>query len=199
MSTTVILASSSEIRARLLRDAGLVIEVQPARIDEATIRAALSAEGATSRDIADTLAGMKAERVSGRHPGRLVLGCDQVLDCGGTLYAKPESPGEARLQLGALAGQPHSLLSAAVVCLDGRPLWRHVGEARLTMRDSSGAYLDDYVLRNWDSIRHSPGGYKLEEEGVRLFSRIEGDYFTILGLPLIELLTWLGIRGDIAT
>ena len=128
-----------------------------------------------------------------------MLGCDQVLDCRGTIFAKPETPDQAESQLRALSDRTHRLLSAAVVLKDGEPLWRHVGEVRLTMRRISESYLPDYVARNWESIRHSVGAYKLEEEGVRLFSRIEGDYFTILGLPLIELLTWLGIRGDIAT
>lgn len=195
----LVLASGSEIRAQLLRNAGLSPEIRPARIDEDAIRASLAADGATPRDLADALAGMKARRVSDRCPGALVLGCDQILDCGGTAFAKPADPEEAITQLRALRGRTHRLLSAAVIYRAGEPLWRHVGEARLTMREISDGYLDDYVERNWESIRHSVGCYKLEAEGVRLFSRIEGDYFTILGLPLIELLTWLAIRGDIAT
>ncbi len=195
----LILASGSEIRARLLRNARLSPEIRPARIDEEAIRAALAAEDALPRDLADTLAEMKARRVSDRNPEALVLGCDQVLDCDGEVFAKPTDEEEARAQLRTLSGRTHRLLTAAIICRAGEPLWRHVGEARLTMRDLSERYLEDYVARNWDSIRHSVGCYKLEEEGVRLFTRIEGDYFTILGLPLIELLTWLGIRGDIAT
>ncbi len=195
---SLILASGSEIRARLLRNAGLAPEIRPARIDEEAIRAALAAENASPRDLADTLAEMKAQRVSDRFPDALVLGCDQILECNGTVFAKPTGPADARTQLRALSGRTHRLLSAAVICRAGAPLWRHVGEARLTIRDLSEAYLDDYLARNWESIRHSVGCYKLEEEGVRLFSRIDGDYFTILGLPLIEVLTVLGIRGDIA-
>jgi septum formation protein len=99
----------------------------------------------------------------------------------------------------ALKGQTHKLLSAVVVYENGQPLWRHIGQVRLTMNEISSDYLESYLTRNWSSIRNAVGCYKLEEEGVRLFSRIEGDYFTVLGLPLIELLTWLGIRGDIAT
>lgn len=195
----LILASGSEIRARLLRNAGLSPDIRPARIDEEAIRAALAAGDASPHDLADRLAEMKARRVSDRNPEALVLGCDQVLDCHGEVFVKPTNAEEARAQLRALSGQTHRLHSAAVICHAGEPLWRHVGEARLTMRDVSESYLADYVARNWDSIRHSVGCYKLEEEGVRLFTRIEGDYFTILGLPLIELLTWLGIRGDIAS
>lgn len=195
----LILASASPIRAMLLRNAGLDPEVKPARIDEDAIRAALEAEGADARDLADALAEMKARRVSDRAAGMMVLGCDQVLELGGRVFAKPATPEEAISQLRALSGRTHRLLSAVVACRDGAPVWRHVGTARLTMRDLSDSYLKDYVERNWHSIRESVGAYKLEEEGVRLFSRIEGDHFTILGLPLIELLTWLAVRGDIAS
>lgn len=193
----LILASQSRIRQTLLRNAAVEFSVEPPRIDEASLRAAMVAEGATPRDIADALAEMKARKVSDRSPGALVLGCDQVLCHGHTLMSKPATREEARAQLTALCGTRHELLSAAVVCRDGRPLWRHVGVVRLQMRAFSDRYLDGYLDRNWDSIRHSVGCYKLEEEGVRLFSRIDGDYFTVLGLPLLELLSWLTLRGEI--
>jgi septum formation protein len=193
----LILASASEIRASLLRAAGVPVEVRPARIDEEAVRASLEAEGARPRDLADTLAELKARKIAEKHPGALVLGCDQVLDRAGTVFAKPQTPAEARAHLAALRGTSHKLLSAAVLYEDGRPVWRHVGEARLVMRAFSDAYLEGYLARNWDSIRHSVGGYKLEEEGVRLFDRIEGDHFTILGLPLLPLLSYLGTRGII--
>lgn len=195
----IVLASGSQIRADLLRNAGLAPEIRPARIDEQALRSALEAEGASPRDVADALAEMKARKISEKLPEALVIGCDQILECRRKVFAKPEDIAAARDQLRVLRGQTHRLLSAAVVYEAGRPLWRHVGEVRLTMRDISDAYLDDYLARNWGSIRDTVGCYKLEEEGVRLFARIEGDYFTVLGLPLIELLTWLGIRGDIAT
>lgn len=195
----LILASGSEIRARLLRNAGLEIEVMPARIDEDAIRASLAADDASPRDLADALAEMKARKISDKAPDALVIGCDQILECRRMVFAKPSHREDARDQLHALRGQTHRLLSAAVVFEAGKPIWRHVGEVRLTMRDFTDGYLDDYLARNWESIRETVGCYKLEEEGVRLFSRIEGDYFNVLGLPLIELLTWLGIRGDIAT
>jgi septum formation protein len=148
--------------------------------------------------VADALAEMKARKVAEKHPTAVVLGCDQVLALGRQIFAKPESAVEARAQLSALRGKTHTLLSAAVVYENARPVWRHVSEARLTMHDVSDAYLDDYVQRNWESIRHSVGGYLIEEEGVRLFSAIEGDHFTILGLPLLPLLAWLGTKGMIA-
>lgn len=194
----IILASGSAIRATLLRNAGLAFETAMSRIDEEAVRAALDAEGAGPRDVADTLAEMKARKVSERNPGALVIGCDQVLDHDGQVLTKPDSEAEARAQLLGLRGKTHRLLAAAVVIENGEPLWRHVGIARLTMREFSPAYLDGYLARTWPGIRASVGSYQLESEGVRLFSRIEGDYFTILGLPLIELLTWLSIRGDIA-
>ena len=164
----MILASSSPTRLQMLRAAGLTVDAIAPRVDEATIRDAL------------------------------VLGCDQVLALDRQTFAKPDTPDEARAQLRQLRGQSHKLLSAIVAYEAGEPVWRHVGEARLTMHAISDAYLDDYVARNWDSIRHSVGCYKIEEEGVRLFSAISGDHFTILGLPLLPLLAWAGTRGMIA-
>lgn len=195
----ILLASTSEIRLSLLRAAQVPVTDRPARIDEEAIRIALEAEGASPRDLADTLAEMKARKIAEKEPGALVLGCDQVLEMKRRVFAKPESPEDARAQLRDLRGQTHRLLSAAVLYENGQPVWRHVSEARLTMRDISDSYLDDYLTRNWDSIRHAVGCYKLEEEGVRLFSAIEGDHFTILGLPLLPLLAYLGIRGIIPT
>jgi len=195
MSQRVILASGSPIRRHLLETAGLAFEVMPAAVDEAAIREGLAAEGAPPEEIAEALAAFKAERVAGKAPDALVIGCDQVLAHRGHLLSKPASPDEARAQLRALRGGRHQLLSAVVIYDDLRPLWRHVGHVTLTMRPFSDAYLDDYLERNWESVRESVGAYKLEEEGVRLFSRIEGDYFDVLGLPLLPLLTFLTTRG----
>ncbi len=197
MSERLILASGSEIRAQLLRNAGVAVDIVPARIDEEAIRGALEAEAATPRDVADTLAELKAQRIAAKHPDALVIGCDQVLAFGQDILSKPETPEIALAQLKSLRGQKHQLLSAVVIYGEGKPLWRHVGVVRLHMRDASDAYLADYVARNWNSIRHSVGAYKLEEEGVRLFTRIEGDYFNVLGLPLLELLSYLTLRGTL--
>lgn len=198
MSQPIILASGSDVRATLLRNAGLSFDVIVPRVDEQTMKQSLIAEGASPRDIADALAEMKALKVASKYPDALVIGCDQVLAHGRQMLSKPETPQEAIEQLTMLRGQTHQLLSAAVIYGEGKPLWRHVGLTRLFMRDMSDVYLADYVDRNWDSIRHAVGAYKLEQEGARLFSRVEGDYFNVLGIPLLELLSYLTLRGTIA-
>ena len=195
MSQDVILASGSSIRQQLLRNAGLDFKVQPARIDEEAIKQALLAEDGTPRDIADALAEMKARKISDKQPGALVLGCDQVLSFDGALLSKPASRRDARIQLQKMRGHRHELISAVVIYEDGKPVWRHVGVVRMSMRRFSDDYLDGYIDRNWESIRHAVGTYKLEEEGVRLFTQIDGDYFTVLGIPLLNLLSYLGLRG----
>ncbi len=197
MTVPIILASGSSIRAQMLRNAGLDFEISVPRVDEESIKSALLAEEASPRDIADALAEMKARKVSDKTPGALVIGCDQVLDFERRLLSKPKTPEDAHAQLVALRGKRHSLLSAAVIYQDSAPLWRHVGQVRLRMRDFSDAYLSGYITRNWESIRHAVGAYKLEEEGVRLFSSIDGDYFNVLGMPLLELLNFLALRGEI--
>lgn len=193
-----VLASSSPTRLQLLRAAGLTVRAISPRVDEGAARAALASEHASPRDIADVLAEMKARKVAERHPEAVVLGCDQVLELAGEVFSKPDSPAEARDQLLRLRGRTHLLHSAIVAYQHAGPVWRHVGEARMTMHPISDAYLDAYLGRNWNSIRHSVGGYRIEEEGIRLFSAIAGDHFTILGLPLLPLLAWAGTRGMIA-
>jgi len=193
----IILASGSSIRAALLTQAGIPFEARPARVDEDAIKAALLMEDATPRDVADALAEFKARKIAEKDPGAVVIGSDQVLEYQGRILSKPETAEDAAEQLRTLRGKQHKLLSAVVVYHEAEPVWRYVGQVRLLMRDISDEYLSDYVARNWPGISESVGSYKLEEEGARLFSRIEGDYFTVLGLPLLELIGFLTQRGEI--
>lgn len=195
MTERIVLASGSAIRQSLLRNAGIPFTVAPARVDEESIRAAMVQDGAAPRDIADALAEHKSLRASQRDPDALVIGCDQILCLGQEIFAKPVSPEDLRAQLDKLNGKTHQLLSAAVIHRDARPQWRHVGVVRLTMRQVSADFLDAYVARNWPDVADCVGGYKLEEEGARLFSRIDGDYFNVLGLPLLELVSYLTVSG----
>lgn len=197
--TVLVLASGSTIRADLLRRANVPIEVCRPQVDEDAIKEALLAEDVSPRDIADALAEAKARKVAGRFPERLVLGCDQVLEFEKRLVSKAGTPEEAYCQLSEMRGKRHSLLSAAVIYEDGKPVWRHIGQVRLHMRDFSDEFLRGYLDRNWTSIQSAVGCYKLEEEGPRLFTRIEGDYFNVLGLPLLELLSYLTLRGTLET
>ncbi len=195
VSSALVLASTSATRAELLARAGIaVVRVAP-RVDEEEAKAALRAEGASPRDQADALAEMKALRISARLPGALVIGADQVLDLGGEAFDKPQSLEEARAQLLRLRGARHHLYSAAVVARDGAPVWRQIARASLTMRDFSEAFLDRYIEEEGEALLSTVGAYRVEARGVQLFSRIEGDWFAILGLPLLELAAWLRVTG----
>ena len=197
MTIPILLASKSAIRATLLRNAGVDVLTERAGVDETAIKDTMRNEGASPRDIADVLAEAKAKKVSSKRPNTLVIGCDQTLDFKGRCFDKAESQTDLKTQLRTLRGERHKLHAAAVVYLDGEPQWRFVGQATLFMRQFSDSYMDDYVARNWDDIRHCVGGYQLEAEGARLFDRVDGDYFTVLGLPLLQLLSYLSLRGTL--
>lgn len=193
----MILASASQIRSTMLRNAGVTVTTDPARVDEAAIKHALQAEAASPRDIADALAEAKAKRISMRYSDALVLGADQILVCEDQVFDKPTSADEARAHLMALRGKTHTLHAAAVIAEGGNPVWRYVGTAHLTMRHFTEAFLDQYLVESGDTILSSVGCYHLEGRGAQLFSKIEGDYFTILGLPLLQVLGFLRTRGEL--
>ncbi len=192
--TPVILASTSASRRALLADAGVAFEALAPGVDEDAAKGALLGEGASPREVADALAELKALRVADRRPG-LVIGADQTLDLGGALIDKASSIAQARERLRALRGQSHKLHSAVVVAQEGQVIWREVDSATLRMRPFSDDFLEAYLARNGAAVLSSVGCYQLEGEGVQLFDRIDGDYFTILGLPLLGLLNLLRLHG----
>jgi septum formation protein len=197
-ATEVILASASPSRTRLLAAAGVAHVAVPALIAEDTVKQSLRAEGASPLEVAETLAELKALRVSAQHPGRLVIGADQMLVCGDDLLDKPEDLDRAARHLALLSGRAHELPTAAVVVLDGRRIWHHRDTPRLTMRPLSDTFIADYLGAVGDAALSSVGAYQLEGRGAQLFEKIEGDFFTILGLPLLPLLGFLRARGALA-
>lgn len=195
---TVVLASGSRTRAEMLERAGVRVTLAPAAVDEEEIKLAARAEGAPVEDVAEALAELKAQRVTRKHPGALVIGADQMLECDGRWFDKPADRDAARVQLQDLRGKTHRLVSCAVVIRDGERLWHHVDRARLTMRPFSDAFLDSYLNAAGDDVLGSVGAYHLEGLGAQLFHRVDGDFFTILGLPLLPLLGFLRVHGVIA-
>lgn len=191
--SALVLASGSSSRARLLTEAGVSFIKDPADIDEDALM------GADAAMTACRLADAKALAVSARHPGALVLGGDSVLAFGAELISKSPDVAAAKKLLLRLSGQSHRIVSAAALARDGQILWRHVGEGRLTMRPLSAAFLDAYLAEQAPAILASVGCYHLEGRGAQLFSRIEGDYFSILGLPLLDVLAALRQQGVLKT
>ncbi|PDQ17774.1 Maf-like protein [Mesorhizobium sanjuanii] len=197
MAETIILASGSPFRKAMLVNAGVAIEAVPPEVDERALEAPLQDSGISPEDVALVLAEAKATEVSERRPGAVVLGCDQTLSLGDEVFHKPADMEGARRHLLALSGKTHQLNSAAVLARDGEILWRHVGVASLTMRKLDPAFIGRHLARVGAKALASVGAYQIEGEGIQLFERIEGDYFTIVGLPLLPVLAKLRELGAI--
>lgn len=189
--TDLILASESRSRARMLKAAGVPFTARAAKIDEDAVKDAMLAEGAAAGNIAETLAELKALRVTAQAPQSLVLGADQILVLDGVIYSKPLDMEDAEAQLRALSGKTHELISAAVVARGDRAIWRQVSRARLTVRELSDAFIENYLTQCGEGILRNVGCYEIEGLGAQLFSRIEGDLFVIQGLPLLPLMAFL--------
>lgn len=190
-----VLASGSRFRADMLEAAGVPITVDPPAVDEDAVKAGMRGRKADAADTAEALAAVKAQQVSRRHPGVLVVGADQMLECDGHWFDKPSTREEARQTLLALRGRTHELVTAVCVVRDGLVLWHHVARARLSMRPFSDVFLDSYLDAVGAAACDSVGAYQLEGLGAQLFSRVDGDHFTIVGLPLLPLLDFLRAHG----
>ncbi|MCY0092818.1 Maf-like protein [Hoeflea ulvae] len=189
MPPRLVLASASPFRKALLENAGLAFDVESARIDERVIEQTL--DGLTAEDVATVLAEAKAQDVSDRNPGALVIGSDQTLSLGGEIFHKPADMEEARRRLLQLSGRTHALNSAVALVRDGETIWRHVSVARMTMRELDPGFIGRHLSNVGSPALSSVGAYQFEGEGLQLFDRFEGDYFTIIGLPMLPLLAKL--------
>jgi septum formation protein len=197
--TTIVLASKSASRQAILRAAGVPFELAVSGVDEDAAKARLLAAGQGPREIADQLAEAKAVAVSKAVPGAIVIGADQTLDLGGELFDKAETLAEGRARLRQLRGRGHLLHSAVVVAQHGMPIWRYLESPRLVMRAASDAFIDAYLTRHGEALLGSVGVYQLENDGAQLFDEIDGDYFAILGLPLLPLLALLREKGALGS
>lgn len=191
----IVLASGSATRRAMLEQAGVPFVVDTAPVDEAAVKDAMRAETDNPARVAEVLAELKATRVSARHPGSIVIGADQMLECDRQWFDKPADRDAARAQLLALRGKSHRLVSSVVALRDGQRLWHHTDSARLDMRHFSDAFLEEYLERVGAAVLSSVGAYQLEGLGAQLFRAVEGDHFTILGLPLLPLLDFLRENG----
>jgi septum formation protein len=191
---SLILASASPSRRQLLANAGLAFTIEPSGIDEDEVKRSLGSRAAP-QELASTLAEMKAVKVSARYPDSMVVGADSTLACNGRMFDKPPDLAAARKQLQTLRGQTHELFSSVVVARGGARLWHWSERARLTMRQMNDGFIDAYLARAGEDVLTSVGAYQLEGLGAHLFGRVDGDYFTILGLPLLPLLSFLAGHG----
>ena len=194
----LILASQSRFRAGLLAAAGVAVETMAAHVDEAEVKQAARAEGASAEETALLLASLKAERIARRHPEALVIGGDQMLVCEGTWFDKPPDMAAARAQLLALRGKAHTLVTAVLCQRGGQRVWQHIAKPKLVMRDFSEAFLDQYLALEGEVLTTTVGAYRVEGPGLQLFDRIEGEHSEIVGLPMLPLLGFLRQHGVLA-
>jgi septum formation protein len=194
----IVLASASAIRRTLLTNAGIPCIADPGAIDEDEIKQSMKKEGAPPAAVAETLAELKAMRVAPRHGNALVFGADQMLECNGIWFDKPVDRDHAAAHLAALGGRTHRLISSAVCVRNGARIWHHTATASLTMRPLSREFIEAYLDAAGDAVLKSVGAYQLEGLGAQLFARVEGDYFTVLGLPLLPILAFLRSNNVIA-
>ena len=195
MTIGIILASKSQIRSELLFRAGLKFTAIDANIDEREAKSSYINKGYSASDLADILAAMKAKKLSCKYLNKLVIGCDQIMECNGQILSKANNPTDLADQLKFLRSKSHTLYSACVVYFANKAEWRFIGSATITMRNLSDEYISKYVDDNWDEVKHCVGGYKIENSGISFLSKFNGDYFSILGLPIIQLLDYLVNRG----
>ncbi|CAD7338421.1 Maf-like protein [Sphingomonadales bacterium 56] len=192
----IVLASQSASRRALLQAAGVPFEALSPGVDEEAAKEALRADGLGARALADALAELKALRISRRVPGGLILGCDQTLSLDdGSMIDKAVDRADAERILRLLSGRVHHLHSAAVIVLNGEPIWRHIERVRVTVRPLSDSFIAKYLDEEWEQCRWCVGNYRIEGPGVQLFSKVEGSQFAIQGLPLLPLLDFLRVRG----
>ena len=191
----LILASKSAARRALLDQAGIAYDCEPAAIDEAAIRDAAQSEGASPDDIAVLLAEMKGERIAAKHSDAMVISSDQLLVCDGVLYGKPKTFEQAHQQIAALSGKRHQLITAVMLFDNGRRIWHHIARPEITFHQLDDNAISDYLRHFGENAFHSPGSYFLEGPGIHLFADIFGDYYAILGLPMMALLPQLKLHG----
>ena len=191
----LILASKSAARRALLDQAGIAYDCEPAAIDEAAIRDAAQSEGASPDDIAVLLAEMKGERVAAKHRDAMIISSDQLLVCDGILYGKPKTFEQAHQQIAALSGKRHQLITAVMLFDNGRRIWHHIARPEITFHQLDDNAISDYLRHFGEDAFHSPGSYFLEGPGIHLFADIFGDYYAILGLPMMALLPQLKLHG----
>ncbi len=195
MINGIILASKSKVRSEILSKIGLKFTVFDANIDEKEVKSSYMNEGYSARDLANVLADMKAKKLSCKYLDKLVIGCDQIMECNGQILSKANNSADLVDQLKFLRNKSHTFYSACVVYFANKAEWRFIGSATITMRNLSDGYISKYVDDNWNEVKYCVGGYKIENSGIFLLSKINGDYFSILGMPIVQLMDHLVNRG----